>query len=385
MIFASFYYLLLLGLHILAIPLLLLFALKKKYKISIPARFFLFKNPPLKENGVWFHTCSFGEARAIKPLLKYFKNSEIRLTTTTQTGFREIQKYSLESRFLPFETLLPFWIKKEKVLIVLEAELWFMLFFLAKKRKTYTILLNARISTKSFPKYKKFKWFYKKIFENIDKVYAQSLEDKKRLSILGAKNIEVLGNIKLLELPKPTKNYKKPPNSLIIVAGSTHKNEEELILESFLEFKKVYKDAKLLIVPRHPERFEEVWKIIQKSKLSSSKLSENISLETEIILVNTLGELINFYKIADIVILGGSFYPIGGHNFAEAAQFGVKIISGEYIFNQRDILNSIDGVKIIKKDQLTKTLLNFKSIPKSSIKNKKIKIEKFLDEVRKHL
>jgi len=344
----------------------------------------MIKNPPLKRDGIWFHSCSFGEARAIAPVVEMFDKDLIRLTTTTQTGFSVIKNISKESRYLPFETLLPFWIKPQKVLIVLEAELWYMLFLVAKSKGAFTILLNARVSTRSFPKYKKFAWFYRKVFENIDKVYAQTSEDAKRLSALGAKNIEVLGNIKLISIPKPTKKYPKP-QSLTIVAGSTHEGEEELILENFLELKSKNKDAKLIIVPRHPERFLDVesliWKQIEDKDLTFSRFGRDGSLKEDIILVDLMGELVNFYKIANIVILGGSFVPVGGHNFAEAAQFGCSIISGEYVFNQRDILNSVDGVIIIKKEELKDRLLEFDSLPKSALRVKSIEIEKFVREV----
>ena len=196
--------------YIIAIPFLLLFSLKTKYKESIPARFFLWKNRPLKANGVWFHSCSFGESNAIKPLVDELPKDVLRATTTTQTGLKVIETYTKESRYLPFESLLFFWIKPQKVLVVMEAEFWYLLFALAKKRGAKTLLINARMSDRSFPKYQRISWLYRQIFKYIDEVYAQTPLDKERLESLGAKNVVVTGNIKLSKLPKPSKKLVKP-------------------------------------------------------------------------------------------------------------------------------------------------------------------------------
>jgi len=192
--------------YTIAIPFLFYLSKKKiKYKESIPARFFLKNNPPFEPNGIWFHSCSFGEARAIYPILDELPNKLLRLSTTTQTGYEAIsKKQSKQSRYLPFEPLLFSWLKPQKVLVVMEAEFWYLLFVLAKKRGAKTLLINARMSDRSFPKYQRISWLYKMIFAYIDEVYAQSEIDKERLELLGAKNIKVIGNIKLAYIPKAT-------------------------------------------------------------------------------------------------------------------------------------------------------------------------------------
>lgn len=345
-------------------------SLKQKYTQSIPSRFFLFKNAPLKPNGIWFHSCSLGEAKGIKPLIDRLPKSLLRVTTTTNTGFSEIKKYSENSRYLPFDLLLYIWLKPQKVLIVMEAEYWFLLFMLAKRKGAKTLLINARMNDKSYGKYLKIAWFYKHIFFFIDEVYAQTEQDKVRLKTLGAKNIKVIGNIKLYKIAKATKDLKKP-NGLIVCGASTHKNEEELILSSFLTLKKENPKAKLILVPRHPDRFQSVvdlsTKIAKDNNLSFNQYSNNSSLDFDIIVVDMLGELINIYSISDIVILAGSFMPIGGHNAAEVAQFGCKIISGKEYFNQKDIYQAIKNIKVVRNDMLTKTLLNHHKIQNSKI------------------
>ena len=358
--------------YIIAIPFLLLFSLKTKYKESIPARFFLWKNRPLKANGVWFHSCSFGESNAIKPLVDELPKDVLRATTTTQTGLKVIASYTKESRYLPFESLLFFWIKPQKVLVVMEAEFWYLLFALAKKRGAKTLLINARMSDRSFPKYQRISWLYRQIFKYIDEVYAQTPLDKERLESLGAKNVVVTGNIKLSKLPKPSKKLVKP-QELVVCGASTHKGEEKLILEAFTNFKKEQPSAKLIVVPRHPERFDNVATIVEKfskkEKMTWHRYSKDEHFQSDITLVDKLGELVNIYTISDIVILGGAFEPIGGHNAAEAAQFGCKIISGKHYFNQKDIFSAIEGIAVVEASNLSRRLSQYALLKPTSIKH----------------
>jgi 3-deoxy-D-manno-octulosonic-acid transferase len=347
-------------LYLLALPLLFLFSFKTKYKDSIPARFFLWKNGSLKPHGIWFHSCSFGEAKAIKPLVDVLPVESLRMSTTTHTGFNAISDYTEQSRYLAFEPLLFLWTKPQKALVVMEAEFWYLLFALAKARGAKTLLINARMSERSYPKYQRVGWLYRQIFKYIDEVYAQTKLDKERLEALGAKNVIVTGNIKLSKLPEVSKELVKP-SGLLLCAASTHEGEEEVILDAFSTFKKYNAESKLIVVPRHPERFDNVALMIEKfakkEKLSWHKYSENESLEDDIVLIDALGELVNMYAISDIVILGGAFEPIGGHNAAEAAQFGCKIISGKHYFNQVDIFGAIEGIVIVERSNLSRRLL----------------------------
>ena len=379
--FSLLYYILSVVLYILALPLLIFLSFKQKYKESVPARFFLKDNPPFKENNnIWFHVCSLGEARALKPILTELKQ-KVSITTITQTGQNEAKKYDAEVRYLPYEMFLPFWAKKHKLLVVLEAEFWYMLFLVMRKKGSKIVLLNARISDKSAPKYKKMAWFYRKIFENVDMILAQSQVDKERLLALGAKNVEVVGNIKLLAKIAKTKNYTKP-NCEVIVAGSTHDGEEELILKAFLSYKKQNKDAKLIVVPRHPERFENVYELLKKSNLKVDRFSQTKDFKADIILVDMMGELNNIYAISDIAVLGGAFRDdVGGHNPLEPAHFGCKIISGEHFFHQKELFKYIKNIQIVKNDKITKALENAKEL-KPSYFDKQIDIDKIISKLK---
>lgn len=385
--FTLFYYILSVGLYLLALPLIISLSFKQKYRNSIPSRFFLFNNPKFeKDNGIWFHVCSLGEARALKPILELLKTQEIKITTITHTGQAEAEKYEAEVRYLPYEMFLPFWIKKQKLLIVLEAEFWYMLFVAAASRGTKVVLLNARISEKSAKKYLQFAWFYKRMLNKVEIIYAQSEADKNRFIALGAKHIEVIGNIKLAGEINITKEYKKPECE-VIVAGSTHPTEEESVLKSFIEYKKQVNDAKLIIVPRHPERFDDVWQLLNKygdeNSLTTSKFSESTTFNTDLVLVDAMGELNNIYAISDIAILGGAFRDdVGGHNPLEPAHFGCKIITGKHFFHQKELFKYVHHVQYVENDEIHKALRATQDLPPSMVEET-INLEPIINKILK--
>ncbi len=362
------YYILAWIVYIVALPYLFYLSTKKKYKKSIPARFFLYKNRFFEKGDIWFHACSLGEVKSLKPLIKHLKKP-INISVITDTGYEEAKKIAKEVRFLPFEIWQPFWQKKQKVLVVLEAELWYMLFLTAKKRGDKTILLNARISDNSYKSYKRFSFFYKKIFANIDEVFAQSDKDALRLKELGAKDVKVIGNIKNSAEFKATKKYLKSKDKRVIILASTHENEEELILKN-IEPKK---SDIIIVVPRHPERFEKVNAFLKeyslKVKKSYSRLSSRDDIQTNIILCDKMGELINLYAISDIVLLCGSFVDgIGGHNPLEPAYFSNIIISGKYTFNQEALFSDVKNIYKCEVNEIN--MLLDSNLKKAYIKNR---------------
>ncbi|EAJ3928401.1 lipid IV(A) 3-deoxy-D-manno-octulosonic acid transferase [Campylobacter jejuni] len=324
-----------------AVFILLLSFLKSKYKISLKSRFFLYKNLHQEKADVHFHACSYGEVRSIKALVLKFDS---RITTITQTGFECAKEFCKKVNYLAFENFLPFWFNPCKVLVIFEAEYWLMLVFMARIYKAKIILLNARISDKSYHSYQRFSFFYKKNFSYIDEVFAQSELDKVRLESLGAKNVKIFKNIKANLEIKNNKIYTKPKEKLIIFA-STHKDEEELLLDHF----KLEENEKLIIAPRHPERFKEVENLLLNKGLEFEKFSslkdENKKFSKKILLLDALGELVNFYAISDVVVLGGSFIEgIGGHNPIEAAYFDNVLISGKFIHNQKALFEEVENV-----------------------------------------
>lgn len=360
-LFKYLYYVLALFVYILAIPYLLFKSRSEKYKVAIPAKFFLKNNSPLPKDKIWFHSCSQGETTALKPILEQFDKDDINLTVITNTGFAKAKELVSNVRYLPFEIFLPFWIKKQKVLLVMEAELWYMLFLVAKNKGAKTVLINARINDRSYKSYQRFSFFYKQIFKHIDKVFAQSELDRQRLESLGANDVEVIGNLKLANLPKVTKKLIKP-DGVMITAGSTHESEEELILDTWEKSM-----GKLVIVPRHPERFDSVYNLIETrykdTDIRYQRYSKKADFESDIVLVDVMGELNNIYAISDVVILGGGFIKTaGGHNPIEPAYFGCKLISGKTIFNQKSLFECVENYKLIENDELEQILNNLSTL-----------------------
>jgi len=371
-------------LYIAALPLLIYLSFKDKYKQSLPSRFFLLKNPKFKNSdGIWFHVCSLGEARALKPILESLRGVDVKITTITQTGQAEAQKYDADVRYLPYEIFLPFWIKKQKMLIVLEAEFWFMLFAVMAAKGGKIVVLNGRISEKSVDKYLQFAWFYKKIFAHVEIIYAQSQVDKNRFLALGAKNIEVIGNIKLAAKITKTKTYEKPKRESI-VAGSTHEGEEASILKAFIEYKK-QSDSQLIIVPRHPERFQNVYELMReyadKNSLTLSRFSTSQDFKADLVLVDMMGELNNIYAICDIAILGGAFKAdVGGHNPLEPAYFGCKIITGKHFFHQKELFKYVHHVQYVEPDAIHKALLACRDLPPSVVEER-IDLQPIIEQI----
>ena len=423
-----------------AAPFIFILSFKKKYRTSLKARFFLYKNPKFNPAAVHFHACSLGEVNALAPLISKFES--VALSTTTQTGFDAARALTPNSRYLPFENWLPFWLTSSRVLVIFEAELWLNLIRSAKSRGSYVILLNARISDRSYASYLRFKLYYRKAFENIDLVLAQSELDAARLRELGAKNIRVTGNIKSANIAVATRDYSAAvANSFVLTISNTHESEEELILSNLNDFIKfrssqsalekyprttgsngdrslpaaelhgetsslepvnlnaAFLDAatssdassavpntaplngaslnstalntaassavpqklKIILAPRHPERFEKVREICEiwarEHGLSFERFSDGAELESDFILLDAFGELANFYKISNVVILGGSFLcNIGGHSPIEAASFGVPIISGRFFHNQKALYALVQNIALCEANEISNAL-----------------------------
>ncbi|WP_297810471.1 lipid IV(A) 3-deoxy-D-manno-octulosonic acid transferase [uncultured Helicobacter sp.] len=412
-LFIRIYYIVLCIAHICAIPFLLLLNFKLKYRFSLKKRFFVPDSLLQDATGFklhWLHSCSFGEVQSlqsvIESLIKQLSSDEkILLTTTTQTGFTLACKLYPKCivRYLPFETLIPFWLHKINLvsLTLVEAELWLMPLVCAKSKGAKTLLINARISKHSFPRYKRFRFFYRRLFSLVEKIFCQTHSDEKYLKILGAKNIEVLGNLKLAQIPQVSVHYTSPKQPLWVIASTHckhHQSEETLILDAILKAffidnpnqnSNLESMPRFLFAPRHPERFLEVESRLNKILKSHSlpllvKTSNNgvqNALNAPFILLDSLGELNNLYKIAQGVILGGSFLKdIGGHNPIEPAFFRTKLISGIYIFNQKSLFFSIQNYTLCSIQNLPKALQKYKVLKNTKI-TKKLNLKKIIQAI----
>lgn len=301
---------------------------------------------------IWIHAVSVGEVLAISSFVKALsKDYEIIISTITDTGqrvaFERFKNYPVKIIYLPFDT--PCAIRrtinffKPKALILVETELWPNLIFFSSK-KFPVFIVNGRLSEKSYKGYKKLKIFIKPLLRKIHSIYVQEETYKDRFINLGAEKerIYTTGNMKFdIEIKEITFEWENSIPKPIILAGSTHEPEEEIITDIFI---KLNINGTLIITPRHPERFERVENVIKNkitlsqreiyfSKLSEIKKSLNMNPSTMILLVDRMGILSSLYRICDIAIIGGSFIPHGGQNPLEPAYWKKPFICGLHMNN----------------------------------------------------
>lgn len=350
---------------------------KSKLVYGFKEKFGFFSKPLLKnEKTVIFYGVSVGEVIAMENLIKKtketFSNLNIIVLTGTKTGQEIAQKKLGETvdfiTYFPFD--FPFCINNmlsklnPDAIFVMETELWPNFANITNKRKIPLHIINARISDRTYKSYKKLKFIFSLILKKYTAIYPQSAQDLEKFVSLGAgsSSTTVMGNLKF-DIKKPdtsSLNFKKNPQHKILIAGSTHSGEDEIVLEMFSELKKEISNLKLIIAPRHPERNENVFRLMKNTKMACSKRSENADFEqSEIILLDTMGELGKFYSVCDVAFIGGSYNKTGGHNPLEAVIFNKPAASGPSVHNFKDIyaiLTSSDAGKIGDKTEIKEHL-----------------------------
>lgn len=315
---------------------------------------------PLAKESIVFYGVSVGEVLALQNLIKKVKKEfasyNVVVATGTKTG-QETAKQKLANvadyiTYFPFD--FPFCINSflnkinPKVVIVAETELWPNFAYVMKKRNIPLYIVNGRMSDRTYGSYKKLSFFFAPILRKYTKILTQSESDNNKLISIGAnpETTKVMGNLKFdigvnLEGFSP---IEKNPDDRIIIAGSTHSGEDEVVLSAFMQVKQ--DNTKLLIAPRHPERNDAVFELCKKTGLKVGRRSLNESFkECQIILLDTLGELGKMYSICYFAFIGGSFNKTGGHNPLEANIFNKPVISGSSIHNFKDIYAIITRTK----------------------------------------
>lgn len=309
----------------------------------------------VKPNGILVHAVSVGETIAAIPLIKALQQKypqlPITVTTMTPTGSERVKtllKDSVSHVYLPYD--LPGAIKrflkttKPKIVIIMETELWPNLISQCYKQKIPLIIANARLSERSAARYGKLGKAVKQIFSKISMVAAQNQHDGERFVSLGlpTDHLAITGSIKfdinLSNEQRQKINQLKQQwqlNRPVLIAASTHNGEDEIILTAFKKLLLKHTNLLLILVPRHPERFKTVEKLISDSGFNYLKRSTNQipTEQTQIVLGDTMGELLELYAMADIAFVGGSLVKQGGHNPLEPALHHIAIITGEYFFN----------------------------------------------------
>lgn len=348
-------------------------ACRGKFLPGWKEKFGKFTAPELGEKVIMFHGVSVGEVIALENLIKKTKETfpdyKIVITTGTKTG-QEIAHKKFDN-IVDFITYFPFditicvelFLKKIKpsVVLIAETELWPTFAAYCKKREIPLFVINGRISDSTYKSYRLLKGFFKELFKNYTKILTQSEEDKEKFISIGApaEKTMVMKNLKF-DVKRVDANIEiGKGNNRIIIAGSTHKGEDEIVLNSFSELKKEFPDIKLLLAPRHLTRVNEVKELVEKTNLPYGQRSNNDTfLNNDIIILDTLGELSKMYQICDFAFIGGSFNKTGGHNPLEAVVYNKPAISGPSIHNFRDIywiLSRSKAGKVVKTPQeLTK-------------------------------
>lgn len=307
---------------------------------------------------IWVHALSVGEVLSSVPLVmklkERFKDKRIVFSASTKTGFEianKLFKKNVDSIFFfPFDLLFSVKYIAGKIdpaiVIIVESDIWPNFLFEMKKRNVPVILINARLSNRSFKGYKRFSFISNKLFLSFAKICTQSIEDAKRFMLLGIPSnmISTTGNIKFdqtydpvseeeIEILKQSMNIQ--PFKKILMAGSTHEGEESILIDAFSRIRKDFADTVLIVVPRNPERARSVLKLCKSAGFSSVLMKgfENIDKDEkfDVIIVDVIGILKKLYAIADVAFVGGSLVDLSGHNPLEPAAFSKPIIFGQYM------------------------------------------------------
>lgn len=342
-----------------------------------------FHAPDLGDKVIMFHGVSVGEVIALENLIKKTKETfpeyKIVVTTGTKTG-QEIAHKKFDNvadfiTYFPFDITIcvELFLKKIKPSIVLiaETELWPTFAAYCHNKNIPLFVINGRISDSTFKSYRFIKGFFKEIFKNYTAILTQSEEDKEKFIKIGApeNKTKVMKNLKF-DVKKIDSDIEiGKGNSRIIIAGSTHKGEDEIILSSFVKLKKEFSDIKLLLAPRHLTRINNVEELVKNTELTYGFRSKQDNFrDKDIIILDTLGELSKMYQICDFAFIGGSFNKTGGHNPLEAVVYNKPAITGPSIHNFRDIywiLSRTKAGKIVKTPQeLTDYMYKLLSNPK---------------------
>jgi 3-deoxy-D-manno-octulosonic-acid transferase len=346
---------------------------------------------------IWIHAVSVGETLAVAGLVKQlqqrYPDRRVFLSSVTAAG-REAGEKKLPGVagqfYLPFDWK---WAVRRvlrqirpSVLVIVETELWPNLLKTVRESGCRTILVNARVSDRSFPGYRLGRPFMRCVLENITRICAQTATDAERFQALGARpgRISVTGNLKFdgrapefgsfgMRIRDILAGESRSP---VFVAGSTMRGEEPLVLEAWRRIHDKYQRALMILAPRHPARFDEVAEMLLAQQLSTirrTSLSENdgemrrqIS-QTEILLLDTIGELAEIVGVADLVFVGGSLVPTGGHNIVEPAYWGKPILFGPHMHNFRDVaslfLRAGGAVQVAEADGLAEAVLRLLDHP----------------------
>ena len=344
------------------------FLKNKEHKTRYKEKFSITSKKRIKGNLIWFHGASVGEIQSIIPLIENYEKdktiNQILITSSTLSSSKILEKFKFKKtihQFYPLDHIyitskfLRYW--KPNIAIFIESEIWPCMFRELERKKIPIVLLNARITKKTFDKWMKLKNFTNEIFNKITIAYPQNLETKYFLKKLKTNKVKTIGNLKFIEndnekfniLSNKLKSQFKTKK--IWVASSTHSNEEFFCAKTHIQLKKKIKNLVTIIIPRHIHRANKIISELESLNLKLTKhSSKNINIKnTDIYLVDTFGETKKFHKISCSVFLGGSIIKRGGQNPLEAARYGARILHGPNIDNFKDVYKALSSLKASKK------------------------------------
>ena len=332
---------------------------------------------------IWLHGSSVGEILSVIPIINVLeKNKKIKkiiLTSSTTSSALIFSKYKFKKTthiYFPIDTnyltkkFIKYW--KPQIALFIDSEIWPNMFNNLKINNIPIILLNGRITKKSFKRWMKFPYFAKKNFSKISLAMPQNNETSKYLKTLGVKKIKIVGNLKYFGQSKKflDKNTKKLfKNRLIFCAASTHYNEELFIGKMHKELKLKYKNLLTILIPRHANRSSSITNELENIdlKIITRSSKQKISKNTDIYIADTYGETSKFYGLSNITFLGGSLVPHGGQNPLEPARMGSYILHGPNIQNFKEVYNMLSKLNISSK---INSVFNMKKIVNKKIKYK---------------
>ena len=364
-------------------PLILVYRiLKQKEDLKrFKEKFCIFTKPRKKGELIWFHGASVGEILSVMPLIEKFEKNnninQILITSNTLSSSNILSKYKLKKtvhQFFPLDTkflsekFINYW-KPSKVFFI-DSEIWPNMIINLSIKKIPLVLLNARITIKTFKRWMMVPNFANFIFKKFSLSLPSSNESKNYLIKFGVKKIKYIGNLKFCQTESKNEKLDKSIKKFINqrnywCASSTHKSEEKICANVHIELKKKFRNILTIIIPRHVDRTKTIKKELGKLnlKVHMHEPKKKISIDTDIYLVNTYGKTKSFYKICKNVFLGGSLINHGGQNPLEAARFNCNILHGPNVSNFKEIYTSLKkngvAVQVKNQNQLIKKLKNY--------------------------
>ena len=331
---------------------------------------------------IWVHAVSMGELLAVTELASRLKaefpDHRVLISTTTDTGRQLAEaKFGRASVFyfpLDFRWIMRRYFQglRPKLVLVAETEFWPNFFAAAGERKVPIVVVNARISDRSLPGYRRLRPLTRRLLAGVELFLAQSESDRDRLVEIGAppERVEVTGNLKF-DVAAPTElpivdgirsSLRAGDAGPVLVAGSTVDGEEPLVLSAFEEVLRRFPRAVMLLAPRHPERFDQVRALLDDRRLRYWQRSrfEPAPIRGGVLLIDSIGELPSLYGLADVAFVGGSLVARGGHSMIEPAQHGVAIVVGPHTENFRDLVTRLkrqEAIRIARPEELASVLI----------------------------